>query len=187
MAAFLLACVVGGCGSSSTSGHSSSNGTVSVTTGQVVVALAPTLSSQLSATGVKLAPVAPASSPSQGGISFRISGGQIDEASRSGTVQTSGGATFTGGNAPLTVSDPVVDVGSNVVSATVNGQTVTILHLASVASGVKTTGDTVAVNQASATIYPAFATTLDDTLGVTLFANAPQGATVSVNATVEPT
>jgi len=116
-----------------------------------------------------VAPVAPATAKKIV-LVFPVSGGQIVVATLAGTVDHTGGLTFSHNGKSVTLTNFIVDTSTKQLTATVGGQSVPIfdLNLASLkrASGP---GGTVVATNIKLTTTPQAASALNSGLGVTSF------------------
>jgi hypothetical protein len=131
--------------------------------------------------GVAVAPVAPASASGKG-ISFPITGGEINTEDLSGTIDHSGGLSFTAGGTTVELTDFVVDTVNGTLTSTVGGADLTTLDLD--LSGVQQSDDNgvIVLEGITATLTADAATALNDAFGVTFFAEGLAFADVTVRA-----
>jgi hypothetical protein len=120
--------------------------------------------------GVAVAPAAPAVA-AEAGISFPITGNQVDAATlASGVITHTGGLTFTAGGTELTVTDFSVDLATGVLTATLpDGGALPLLNLD--LSQVEVTDTDVGknVNGVTGALTADAAAALNSTFGVELF------------------
>lgn len=144
---------VAACGSSSSSSTTSSTPTTTAAApAQIVgksttVVLNPATAQILKASGITLAPIAPASAK-KGLLVFPESGGHIVVATLTGTVEHTGGLMLSHNGKSVQLTDFVVNTATSQITAKVSGQSVPIfdLNLASVKRATGTNGTLLASN-----------------------------------------
>lgn len=79
--------------------------------------------------GVELAPVDPATPDDGGGLTFPITGGEVEAESLAGTIDHSGGIVFTAGGTSLEATDFVIDTAAGTLTATAGEDQVVLLDV----------------------------------------------------------
>jgi hypothetical protein len=136
----------------------------------------------LTQNGVDVAPVAPAAAGDDG-ITFPITGGEVDSESLAGAIDHSGGLVFSAGETDLELTDFVIDTEAGTLTATVGEDQVPILNV-DLASLERSDDDgTIVLTEISTTLTQEAADALNTTFGVDIFeAGLPIGQ-VTVRAT----
>jgi hypothetical protein len=190
--------VVTACGSSSTSSHTSSGSTAAVTStspstsattsasssrsarttyaparATVIgkstdVVVNPAVSAALKHTDITVTAVAPATAKTT--LLFPVSGGQIVVATLVGTVDHTGGLTFSHSRKRVTLTNFVIHTNTKELTATVGGHPMPIFDL-NLASFKRASGprDTVVASDIKLTVTSQAATALNSGLGVSTF------------------
>ena len=175
--------VVAACSSSSsssstaaTSGTSSStSATITYTSAQATVigkstdiVVNPAVSAALKHAGITVTAVAPATAKTT--LLFPVSGGQIVVATLVGTVDHTGGLTFSRSGKSVTLANFVINTNTKQLTATIGGQSMPIfdLNLASLKRASGPHGTVVASN-IKLTVTSQAATALNSGLGVSTF------------------
>jgi hypothetical protein len=136
----------------------------------------------LSENKVTVAPVMPAA-PLGGGIAFPITGGRVDSESLAGTIEHSGGLTFSAGGEKVVLTDFVVNTSAGTLASMAAGAELPTLELDLTELERSTEGGAIVASGITAALSPEAATALNDAFGVSLFeAGLPIG-TVTVRAT----
>jgi hypothetical protein len=131
---------------------------------------------------IQVAPIAPATAGA-GGITFPITGGQVDAETLAGTIEHSGGLRFSAGGTDLDLTDFVIDTAAGTLTATAGGADVPILDVD--LTGLQRSEDagTIVLEGITVALGAEGAAALNDTFGVSLFeAGIPIGD-VTVRAT----
>ena len=130
----------------------------------------PKVSASIKHAGITVSGVAPATAKTT--WLFPVSGGQIVVATLVGTVDHTGGLTFSHSGKSVTLTNPVVNTSSKQLTATVNGQTVPIFNL-NLASLKRASGPrgTVVASNIKLSVTSQAASTLNNGLGVSTFKN----------------
>jgi hypothetical protein len=131
---------------------------------------------------VTVAPIDPATAGDDG-ITFPITGGQVEAESLAGTIDHSGGLVFTAGGTELELTDFVIDTTAGTLSATAGGAQVPILDVD--LSGLQRSDDagTIVLEGITVSLSADGATALNETFGVTLFEEGLAIGDVTVRAT----
>ena len=181
--------VVAACGASSSSSNTSRSSstaatggtssstwaTTRYTSGQATVigkstdvVVSPAVSAALKHAGITVSAVAPATSRTT--LLFPVSGGQIIVATLAGTVDHTGGLTFSHRGKHVTLTMFVINTNAKQLTATVGGQSIPIFNL-SLASPRRATGPhgTVVASNIKLTVTSRAAAALNSGLGVRTF------------------
>jgi hypothetical protein len=136
----------------------------------------------LAENSVSVAPIEP-STASDAGIAFPITGGSVEAESLAGTIEHSGGLTFSAGGTDLALTDFVIDTAAGTLSATAGDAQVVILDVD--LSGLQRSDDngTIVLEDIALTLSADGAGALNDTFGVTLFTEGLAIGTATVRAT----
>ncbi|MGI9539800.1 MAG: HtaA domain-containing protein [Miltoncostaeaceae bacterium] len=102
--------------------------TLTLTGAQTTLALDADTAAILTDNGIEVAPVDPATAGDDG-ISFPITGGEVDADTLAGTINHSGGLAFTAGGTTLELTDFVIDTTAGTLTATAGGDQVVILDV----------------------------------------------------------
>jgi hypothetical protein len=170
------------CGSSSGSSTTSTSGTSSsrpatstyasaratVVGKSTDVVVNPAVSAALTQAGVTVTVVAPATANTT--LVFPVSGGQIVVATLAGTVDHTGGLTFSHRGQSVTLTNFVINTGTKQLTATVVRQSMAIFDL-NLASPRRASGapGTIVAGNIKLTVTPQAATALNSVLGVSTF------------------
>ena len=132
------------------------------------VVVNPAVSAALKHAGITVTAVAPATARTT--LRFPVSGGQIVVATLVGTVDHTGGLTFSHSGKSVTLTNLVINMNTKQLTATVGGQSMPIfdLNLASLKRASRPHGTVVASNIKLTVTSPA-ATALNSGLGVSTF------------------
>ncbi len=130
---------------------------------------------------VAVAPIDPAAA-SGDGIAFPITGGEINTGDLAGTIDHSGGLSFTAGGTTVELTDFVVDTVNGTLTSTVGGADLTTLDLD--LSGVQQSDDNgvIVLEGITATLTADAAKALNDAFGVSLFTAGLAFGDVTVRA-----
>jgi hypothetical protein len=170
--ALLAAACGGGSKSSTIANGTNSTGTTSESTviGQsTTVVFYPSMATALKNGAITVAPVPP--STAKGSVlMFTISGGQIVTATFSGTLNHTGGLTFSHNGKSVKLTDFVLNTQTKQLTATLNGKSLPMfdLNLASVKRAAEPKRTYIATN-IQLTVTSNSASALNDGLGVTTF------------------
>ncbi|GAC1339153.1 MAG: hypothetical protein NVSMB29_06030 [Candidatus Dormibacteria bacterium] len=168
----------GGAAASSSASTSPKASIKSLTGVNTAVDLDPATAGVLKTNGVSVAPVAPATAAMANGtveVSFPIKSGNVDIYDQSqlpfirGTVNHTGGITFSAGGKSLTATNFIVDPGASTLTATVGGQQVQLLDLDGSKVAISMAGGNVKLDGTVAKLSQAAADALNQTFGVTIF------------------
>jgi hypothetical protein len=192
----VVALGVAACGSSSSSSTTSStqaatSSTPATTTSasaavpvagrSTVVVVNPATAQVLKKNGVTVTPIAPATAKT--GLVFPVSGGKIAVATLAGTVDHTGGLTFSHNGKSVQLTSFIIDTTTKQLTALAGGQRVPILNL-NLASLKRASGPngTVVASDIKLTLTSQAASALNSGLGVSIFtAGLPFGvATLTV-------
>ena len=132
------------------------------------VVVNPKVSASLKHAGITVTGVAPATAKTT--WVFPINGGKIVVATLVGTVNDTGGLTFSHSGKSVTLTNPLVNTSTKQLTATVNGQSVPIFNL-NLASLKRASGPhgTVVASDIKLTVTSQAASTLNSGLGVSTF------------------
>ena len=168
----------------SASGSASAQ-TITVTGKNTILVLDASTAQALKTAGVQVSPVSPATTASSGGISFPITGGTLTQAGLKGTINHSGGLTFTHSGKTATATNFVLNTTQGTLSATVSGKQVPLLAVNLSKMARTTSGSEIVATGITSTINTAAAVLLDAKLLVKVFTKGlPIGAlTVYVTGT----
>jgi hypothetical protein len=146
--------------------------------GSTTVTLDPGTAQVLQQNKVSVAPAAPATASTNGGstaVTFPVTGGeafvfpQKDIPWIRGDVVHSGGLTFSAGGKSLTVTDFIVNPGTSLLTATVNGKQVPLFELDGRNVKVGTDSGNTTLDGTIVRLSPQAADALNSTFGVSLF------------------
>ena len=132
------------------------------------VVVNPKVSASLKHAGITVTGVAPATAKTT--WVFPINGGQVVVATLVGTVNDTGGLTFSHSGKSVTLTNPLVNTSTKQLTATVNGKSVPIFNL-NLASLKRASGPhgTVVASDIKLTVTSQAASTLNSGLGVSTF------------------
>jgi hypothetical protein len=131
---------------------------------------------------ISVAPIAPAAAGA-GGITFPITGGEVDAETLAGTIEHSGGLRFSAGGTDLDLTDFVIDTAAGTLTATAGGAQVPILDVDLTGLQRGEDAGTIVLEGITVSLGAEGAAALNDTFGVSLFeAGIPIGD-VTVRAT----
>lgn len=132
---------------------------------------------------IEVAPVDPASAGDDG-ISFPITGGEVDSESLAGTIDHSGGLEFTAGGTSVELTDFVVDTAAETLTATApDGSSLLVLDLDLSGLDRSDEGGTIVLTGITAALSEDGAQALNDAFEVDLFEGGLAIGDVTVNAT----
>jgi hypothetical protein len=131
---------------------------------------------------IQVAPIAPATAGADG-ITFPITGGEVDAETLAGTIAHSGGLRFSAGGTDLDLTDFVIDTAAGTLTATAGGAQVPILDVD--LTGLQRSEDAGAIVLEGITVALSAegAAALNDTFGVSLFEEGLPIGDVTVRAT----
>lgn len=186
----VVALGVAACGSSSSSSTTTSSTPTTTTPASAPVAVAgrstvvvvnPATAQALKQNAITVTPIAPASAKT--GLVFPVSGGQIVVASLAGTVDHTGGLSFSHSGKSVQLTSFIINTTTKQLTALAGGQRVPILNL-DLAALKRASGpnSTVIASNIKLTLTSQAATALNSGLGVSIFkAGLPFGvATLTV-------
>ena len=132
------------------------------------VVVDPAVSAALKHAGIAVTAVAPATAKTT--LLFPVSGGQIVIATLAGTIDHTGGLTFSHGGKSVTLTSFVINTNTKQLTATVSGQSVPIFDL-NLASSKRASGPhgTVVASNIKLAVTSQAATALNSGLGVSTF------------------
>lgn len=183
--AVALALFVAACGDDegeTTTAQEPSAQTLSLTGEETVLVLDKGTAGVLADNEVEVAPVSPAE-PSGKGIGFPITGGEVDSETLAGTIDHSGGLSFSAGNTEVELTDFVVDTEAGTLTSTVGGDSLETLTLDLSALERTDEGGVIVASGISATLTADAAKALNDAFGVDLFEEGLAIGDVTVRAT----
>jgi hypothetical protein len=194
---------VAACGSSSSSSTASSSfaakssGTTSTTPAtsapatvvghSTVVTVNPAVTAELKKAGITVAAVAPATTKTHNTIlTFPANGGQIVVATVVGTVDDTGGLTFSHDGKSVKLTSFIVDTSTKQLTAEAGGKRVAIFDL-NLASLKRASGPhaTVVASDIKLTVTPQVASALNSGLGVSTFKGGHTFGTVTLTVAVK--
>lgn len=154
--------------STTTPASASASAPVTVVGKKTDVVVNPKVSASLKHAGITVTGVAPATAKTT--WVFPINGGQIVVATLVGTVNDTGGLTFSHSGKSVTLTNLLVNTSTKQLTATVNGQSVPIFNL-NLASLKRASGPhgTVVASDIKLTVTSQAASTLNSGLGVSTF------------------
>ena len=154
--------------SSKSSTTTSASASATVVGKKTDVVVNPKVSASLKHAGITVTGVAPATAKTT--WVFPINGGQIVVATLVGTVNDTGGLTFSHSGKSVTLTNPLVNTSTKQLTATVNGKSVPIFNL-NLASLKRASGPhgTVVASDIKLTVTSQAASTLNSGLGVSTF------------------
>jgi hypothetical protein len=131
---------------------------------------------------VTVAPVDPATAGDDG-ISFPITGGAIDSETLAGTIEHSGGLTFSAGGTDLEVTDFVIDTTTETLLATAGEDQIPLLAVDLTGLEQSDDGGVIVLEGITTTLTPEAADALNTTFEVELFEEGLAIGDVTVRAT----
>ena len=132
---------------------------------------------------VTVAPVDPATAGDDG-IAFPITGGEVDSETLAGTIDHSGGLSFSAGKTEVELTDFVIDTEAGTLSATTGGADLVVLDVD--LSGLERTDEddgTIVLEGITTTLSDDAAAALNDAFSVKLFEGGLAIGDVTVTAT----
>lgn len=158
--------------------------TLTLTGEETTLALTAGTARVLEENDVAVAPVDPATAGDDG-IAFPITGGEVEADSLAGTIEHSGGLTFSAGRTEVELTDFVVDTAAGTLTATTpDGAQLTTLNLDLSAIEREDRADgTIVVRNIVATLTDDAARALNDAYAVELFEGGLPIGEVTVRAT----
>jgi hypothetical protein len=131
---------------------------------------------------VSVAPIDPATASDEG-IAFPITGGVVEADTLGGSIEHSGGLTFSAGGTDLDLTDFVINTVAGTLSATAGDDQVVIMDVD--LSGLERSDDagTIVLENITLTLSADGADALNDTFGVTIFSEGLAIGTATVRAT----
>lgn len=150
---------------------------------ETVLALDKGTAKVLSDNKVEVAPIDPASAGDDG-ISFPITGGEVDSESLAGTIDHSGGLVFSSGGTDVELTDFVIDTAAGTLTAsTADGAELVVLDVD--LSGLDRSDESGAIvlSGITTTLSDDAAAALNDAFGVELFEGGLAIGDVTVTAT----
>jgi ABC-type phosphate transport system substrate-binding protein len=187
LAAFAaLALVFAACGdddSSTTTDDAAAATTLTLNGQDTVLALDSKTAKVLKQNNVSVAPVDPATA-GDAGISFPITGGEVDSETLAGTIDHSGGLTFSSGGTDVELTDFVIDTVAGTLTASLPDGT-ELVTLDVDLSGLERSDDggTIVLTGIVTTLSGDAAAALNDAFGVNLFEGGLAIGDVTVTAT----
>jgi hypothetical protein len=185
----ILACAaltlgVAACGGDDNNGTTTTAaGTELTLNGQdTTLALNPATAQVLKENKVKVAPIAPATA-SDAGISFPITGGQVNSDTLAGKIDHSGGLKFSAGGKDVELTDFVVDTTAGTLTAKTGGADLVTLDLDLTGLGKTTEGDVIVATGITSGLTVEAANALNDAFSVKLFKKGIPMGKVTVRAT----
>ncbi len=153
--------------------------------GATTLALDPGTAAALTANGISVRPVFPASAGPEG-VAFPISRGELDTATLAGTIRHRGGLAFTDGTTTVKVTRFVIDTSTGVLTARVGrfGPSLPLLTLDASGATVDITPERVTLAGVDAALTAEAAAALNAAFGTELFAEGIPVGTATVSATV---
>lgn len=140
-----------------------------IASGSTILKLDKPVAKVLKANGVKVVPLKPAK-PKSGGISFPVTGGNLNPATAAGTIRHSGGLRFQAGGKKLATRSYIVKTGKgNVLKARVGGARVNLLSLDLKRAKITRKGFGINVSRVGVSLTGTAAKALNTTFGVKLF------------------
>ena len=148
--------------------------------------LDPGTAQALKAAGVQVSPVSPATAAPSGGINFPITGGTLTQAGLQGSINHSGGLTFTHAGKTVTATNFVLNTTQRTLSATVDGKQVPLLAV-DLSKMVRTTrGRLIVASGITSTLTRSAVVLLDARLRVTVFTTTLPIGTLTAYVTGNP-
>lgn len=160
--------------------------TIMVSGRNTTLKLDPGTAQALKAAGVQVSPVSPATAAPSGGINFPITGGTLTQAGLQGSINHSGGLTFTHAGKTVTATNFVLNTTQRTLSATVNGKQVPLLAV-DLSKMVRTTrGRLIVASGITSTLTRSAVVLLDARLRVRVFTRALPIGTLTAYVTGNP-
>jgi hypothetical protein len=184
-----LALFVAACGdddgeeTSATSDEPAAAETLTLNGVETVLALDADTAAVLEENDVAVAPVDPASAGNRG-ISFPITGGEVESESLAGTIDHSGGLVFSSGNTEVELTDFVIDTAAGTLTATTaDGAELVVLDVDLSRLDRSDDGGAIELRGITTTLSDDAAAALNDAFGVELFEGGLPIGDVTVTAT----
>jgi hypothetical protein len=184
-----LALFVAACGdddgeeTSATSDEPAAAETLTLNGEETVLALDADTAAVLEENDVAVAPVDPASAGNRG-ISFPITGGEVESESLAGTIDHSGGLVFSSGNTEVELTDFVIDTAAGTLTATTaDGAELVVLDVDLSRLDRSDDGGAIELRGITTTLSDDAAAALNDAFGVELFEGGLPIGDVTVTAT----
>ncbi|MGB2850685.1 MAG: hypothetical protein WBC01_03365 [Solirubrobacterales bacterium] len=181
-----MALLVAACGdddSETTTDGSAGAQTLTLNGEDTVLALDSGTAKVLKQNDVAVAPVDPASAGDDG-IAFPITGGEVDSESLAGTIDHSGGLTFSAGGTDVALTDFVIDTAAGTLSAsTADGGDLVVLDVDLAGLQRSDEGGAIVLTGITTTLSDDAAGALNDAFSVKLFEGGLAIGDVTVTAT----
>ncbi len=181
-----MALLVAACGdddSETTTDGSAGAQTLTLNGEDTVLALDSGTAKVLKQNDVAVAPVDPASAGDDG-IAFPITGGEVDSESLAGTIDHSGGLTFSAGGTDVALTDFVIDTAAGTLSAsTADGADLVVLDVDLAGLQRSDEGGAIVLTGITTTLSDDAAGALNDAFSVKLFEGGLAIGDVTVTAT----
>jgi hypothetical protein len=185
-----LALLVAACGGDDDDDETATNGTtmeetaetLSLTGEETILVLDEGTAEVLTDNGVEVSPVRPADA-SGDGIGFPITGGEVDSESLAGTIDHSGGLSFSADGTEVELTDFVVDTEAGTLTSTVGGDSLETLSLDLDGLERSDENGVIVAEGIEASLTADAADALNDAFGVELFERGLAIGEVTVRAT----
>lgn len=181
-----MALLVAACGdddSETTTDGTAGAQTLTLNGEDTVLALDSGTAKVLKQNDVAVAPVDPASAGDDG-IAFPITGGEVDSESLAGTIDHSGGLTFSAGGTDVALTDFVIDTAAGTLSAsTADGGDLVVLDVDLAGLQRSDEGGAIVLTGITTTLSDDAAGALNDAFSVKLFEGGLAIGDVTVTAT----
>ncbi|MGB3098688.1 MAG: hypothetical protein WBB30_05265 [Solirubrobacterales bacterium] len=181
-----MALLVAACGdddSETTTDGSAGAQTLTLNGEDTVLALDSGTAKVLKQNDVAVAPIDPASAGDDG-IAFPITGGELDSESLAGTIDHSGGLTFSAGGTDVALTDFVIDTAAGTLSAsTADGGDLVVLDVDLAGLQRSDEGGAIVLTGITTTLSDDAAGALNDAFSVKLFEGGLAIGDVTVTAT----
>ncbi|MBK5116119.1 MAG: hypothetical protein JJE23_04270 [Thermoleophilia bacterium] len=181
-----MALLIAACGdddSETTTDGSAAAQTLTLTGEDTVLALDSGTAKVLKQNDVAVAPIDPASAGDDG-IAFPITGGEVDSESLAGTIDHSGGLTFSAGGTDVALTDFVIDTAAGTLSAsTADGADLVVLDVDLAGLQRSDEGGAIVLTGITTTLSDDAAGALNDAFSVKLFEGGLAIGDVTVTAT----
>lgn len=181
-----MALLVAACGdddSETTTDGSAGAQTLTLNGEDTVLALDSGTAKVLKQNDVAVAPIDPASAGDDG-IAFPITGGEVDSESLAGTIDHSGGLTFSAGGTDVALTDFVIDTAAGTLSAsTADGADLVVLDVDLAGLQRSDEGGAIVLTGITTTLSDDAAGALNDAFSVKLFEGGLAIGDVTVTAT----
>ncbi len=181
-----MALLVAACGdddSETTTDGTAGAQTLTLNGEDTVLALDSGTAKVLKQNDVAVAPIDPASAGDDG-IAFPITGGEVDSESLAGTIDHSGGLTFSAGGTDVALTDFVIDTSAGTLSAsTADGADLVVLDVDLAGLQRSDEGGAIVLTGITTTLSDDAAGALNDAFSVKLFEGGLAIGDVTVTAT----